>query len=128
MTDKKNMLIVEDDFENQEFLRIFLKRWFEITICDSGASFYESLQLKSWDIIIMDISIYGDKNGLQLTSEIKNDPQYANIPVICYTAHAFSHDRTNALNAGSDAYISKPVSNDDLLDTIFSLINGKNKT
>ena len=105
---KPHLLVVEDDFENQEFLRIYLKRWFEVTTCDSDTTFYAALDSQSWDIILMDILIRGEKDGLQLTREIKRDPKYSIIPVVCYTAHAFDKDRVNALKAGSDSYISKP--------------------
>ena len=64
---KPKLLIVEDDFENQKFLQIFLKRKFALQICDSSETFYEKLNNDKFDIILMDISLRGKKDGLQLT-------------------------------------------------------------
>ena len=122
---KPRLLITEDDYENQKFLELFLKKYFTIDICDSSESFYALMKNGKYDIILMDISIKGKKDGLELTRELKNDPKYSNIPVICYTAHAFNKDRINALDAGCDAYLSKPSDIHTLLNSLFDLLREK---
>ena len=124
---KPRLLITEDDFENQKFLQLFLKRYFSVDVCDSAQTFYELMNKEKYDIILMDISIKGEKNGLELTRELKNDPDHSSIPVICYTAHAFNKDRINALDAGCDVYISKPSDIHTLLNSIFDLLKMPNK-
>ena len=119
---KSKILIVEDDQDTQKFLKLFLSRKFEIDICNSDITFYESIKNKKFDLIIMDISIKGSRNGLQLTTEIKNSEKFKDIPIICLTAHIFDTDRKNAYNAGADIFLTKPVSNDLLLQTIDSFI------
>lgn len=121
-TTKPKVLITEDDKENQKFLKLFLMKYFQIDQCDSSESFYSRLENERYDIIIMDITINGNKNGLDLTTELKSNPKYSHIPVVCYTAHAFNRDRLNALNAGCDAYISKPCDIHVLLNTLFELL------
>ena len=124
---KPRLLITEDDFENQKFLELFLKKYFTIDMCDSSEAFYALMNNGKYDIILMDISIKGKKDGLELTRELKNNPNYSNIPVICYTAHAFNKDRLNALDAGCDVYLSKPSDIHTLLNSLFELLklNGK---
>jgi len=123
---KPRLLIVEDDFENQKFLELFLKKYFTVDICDSSEPFYAMLEKEKYDIILMDISIKGRKDGLMLTKEIKSDPRYSYIPVICYTAHAFNKDRINALEAGCDVYLVKPTDIHTLLNSLYDLL-GKNQ-
>lgn len=126
--EKSNILIVEDDYDNQKFLQLFLQRYFNLDISDSSDKFYELMNQKKYDLILMDISIKGNKNGIELIRELKNDPTRKNIPIICYTAHAQNLDRINALTAGSDVYISKPSDIFVLLRTMINLINkGKDK-
>lgn len=122
---KPRLLITEDDFENQKFLELFLKKYFTIDICDSSEAFYALMNNGKYDIILMDISIKGKKDGLELTRELKNNPNYSNIPVICYTAHAFNKDRLNALDAGCDVYLSKPSDIHTLLNSLFDLLREK---
>ncbi len=124
---KPRLLIAEDDFENQKFLQLFLNRYFTVDICDSSLTFYELLSNEKYDIILMDISIKGEKNGLVLTKELKNNPDYSAIPIICYTAHAFNKDRINALEAGCDLYLSKPSDIHTLLNALFDLLKAKGK-
>lgn len=124
---KPRLLITEDDFENQKFLQLFLKKYFMVDICDSSESFYNLMGREKYDIILMDISIKGDKNGLDLTREMRNNPDFSEIPVVCYTAHAFNKDRINALDAGCDIYLSKPSDIHTLLNALFDLLKLRGK-
>jgi len=124
---KPRLLITEDDFENQKFLQLFLKKYFMVDICDSSESFYSLMNREKYDIILMDISIKGDKNGLDLTREMRNNPDFSEIPVVCYTAHAFNKDRINALDAGCDIYLSKPSDIHTLLNALFDLLKLRGK-
>ncbi|PJA78133.1 MAG: hypothetical protein CO149_05660 [Nitrospirae bacterium CG_4_9_14_3_um_filter_51_5] len=124
---KPKLLVVEDDYENQKFLQIFLRRVFDIEICDSGETFYEKLNNSKFDIILMDISLRGKKDGLQLTREIRQTEEYKNLPVVGLSAHAFQRDKDNAYNAGVDVFLTKPVQNDVLMDTLIKTLNKKSK-
>ena len=124
---KPRLLITEDDFENQKFLQLFLKKYFMVDICNSSESFYNLMGREKYDIILMDISIKGDKNGLDLTREVRNNPDFSEIPVVCYTAHAFNKDRINALDAGCDIYLSKPSDIHTLLNALFDLLKLRGK-
>jgi CheY-like chemotaxis protein len=126
MNAKPNLLIVEDDFENQKVLRALLRNHFEIDICDSAPTFYEKLATKEYDIILMDISLHGTKDGLQLTKEIRQSSKYSNIPIVALTAHAFQKDKDNAYKSGVDLFLTKPVQSKYLLESLNSVL-GKNR-
>ncbi|OGU59219.1 MAG: hypothetical protein A2V66_11375 [Ignavibacteria bacterium RBG_13_36_8] len=121
--DKKKLLIIEDDSESLRFLQAYLRRYFEVSTCDSDEAFYEKMERENFDIILMDISIKGKKNGLELTREIKQSPRFTKIPVICYTAHALQKDRVNAIKAGCDLFLSKPIDNKILLNSLFDFLD-----
>lgn len=123
--EKPKLLVVEDDFENQKFLQIFLKRKFEVHICDSEETFYEKLNGIDFDIILMDISLRGKKDGLQLTRELRKLPKYQSLPIVGLSAHAFQKDKDNAYNAGVDVFLTKPVQNDVLMDSLVKTLAEK---
>jgi len=126
MSDNKpRLLVVEDDYENQKFLQIFLKRKFDLEICDSSDTFYQKLKQKEFNIILMDISLRGKKDGLQLTREIREMDEYKHLPVVGLSAHAFQRDKDNAYNAGVDVFLTKPVQNDVLMDTLIKTLESK---
>lgn len=125
MTEEKKprLLVVEDDYENQKFLQIFLKRKFDLEICDNSESFYEKIDNNNFDIILMDISLKGKKDGLQLTRELREKDEYKNIPIVGLSAHAFQRDKDNAYNAGVNIFLTKPVQNDVLMDTLLKVLS-----
>jgi CheY-like chemotaxis protein len=73
----------------------------------------------------MDISLKGNKNGLELTRELKADPGFKDIPIVCLTAHAFKKDVENAVNAGVDIFLTKPVDNHVLMRTLLNAADKK---
>ncbi len=109
-----NLLIVEDDDYNIEFLKELLSdTGIKIKIAMTGEQSIEIVESdQTIDIILMDIRMPG-MNGYEATSIIKNKkPQ---IKVIAVTAYATSNDRQTAIKAGCDDYISKPVSKELLI-------------
>jgi CheY-like chemotaxis protein len=115
---KYKLLVVEDDEDSQRFLTIFLKREFVISMSNSADTFYEKLESDDFAVILMDVSLRGEKDGLQLTREVKKNEKYKHIPIVALTAHAYQRDRTEALKAGVDFFLTKPVKNELLLDTL----------
>ena len=124
---KPRLLIAEDDFENQKFLRLFLNKYFTIDICDSSIDFYELLNKEKYDIILMDISIKGEKNGLVLTRELRKQSKYKDLPIVGLSAHAFQKDKDNAYNAGVDVFLTKPVQNDVLMESLVKTLEEKSQ-
>ncbi len=118
----KKMLVVEDDILSQKVLRRIFKNDFEMDFCESVDEYYEKYSNTNYDIIIMDISLKGNKNGLELIKEIKAAPLYTGTPILCLTAHAQTKMRQTAMESGTDLFITKPVSNRALKEAVDSLI------
>jgi len=119
---KPRILIVEDEIENQRYLQLVLKRNYDIDFCDTKSSMLELLIKNEYDTIIMDISLKNGYTGIDLITELKRKSDYKNIPIICLSAHAYGEQRKKAEQLGAEAYLTKPVSNKVLLDTLEKLI------
>ena len=115
---KKKILVVEDDFSSQELLGVILKKNFDIGFVVSGEEALEIIKENQYDMVLMDISLKGSINGLQLTKILRNNPLYNKIPIIAVTAHAFENDRIASIEAGCSDYISKPIRKNDLLNIV----------
>jgi len=122
---KPKLLVVEDDFENQKLLEIYLRKKFEVTVCDSADSFYECLKDNKFEMFLVDISLLGEKNGLELMKELRQTPEYTDSPIICISAHVFPADRENAFNAGADEFLPRPIYNQELLSSLIRVFNKK---
>ena len=121
----KKMLIVEDDDLSIKVMRRIFRADFEIFICDSSEEYYEKHSNNNFDIIIMDISLKGTKNGFALIKEIKEVPSFTGTPILCLTAHAQTKMRQTAIESGSDLFITKPVSNKVLKEAVEFLLKSK---
>jgi CheY-like chemotaxis protein/two-component sensor histidine kinase len=115
---KATILLVEDDVLNQMTIKRFIEKNYGCIVTDSSDNVNEILKRENIDLILMDISIKGRKNGLELTKEIKASKEFAQIPVIAISAHAFKEDKQNALSSGCDDFLSKPFSKQELFNMI----------
>ncbi len=122
---RPNLLVVEDDSENQKYLNILLRNSYEVEICDCANSFYKKMEEKKFDIILMDISLSGQKDGLQLTNEIRLHENFKTIPIVALSAHAFQKDKDDAYKAGVDLYLTKPIPKNHLLESLDKVLHQK---
>ncbi len=116
------VLLVEDERLTVEYMSTLLRNHVQLRFAESAVEAWEVLEREHIDLVFMDISLSGEKSGLDITREIRADSRLASLPVVAVTAHGFAHDRTRCLEAGCDAYLLKPVGQDDLLDTIRALV------
>ena len=124
---KFSVIVVEDDEDTQRLLQIYLGHHFEVSLCNSAETFYNTLKEKKSNVILMDIALRGSKDGLQLTKELKQSETYRHIPIVAYTAYAYRYDRTEAYNAGVSYFLTKPVKNKLLYETLITAINNGDK-
>jgi len=120
------LLLVEDDLPTQDFMRMALGARFEILTAVSAEEARAIVYNQPVDIILMDLSIKGEEDGIQLTKQIRVKEGVKDIPIIALTAHAYDRDRENALRAGCNAYFSKPFNRKDLLVKIDLLLAARN--
>ena len=114
------VLVAEDNMVNQTLARRLLeKRGYEVSVVDDGRAALAALDHESFDIVLMDIQMPG-MDGLEATTAIRQREQLAgtHIPIVAMTAHAFKGDQERCLAAGMDAYVSKPVRQEELYATI----------
>jgi CheY-like chemotaxis protein len=116
------ILLVEDQEMNRDMLsRRLIKRGYEVVIAVDGAEGIDKARSEMPDLILMDMSL-PVMDGWEATRLLKGDQAMRAIPVVALTAHAMSTDREKALEAGCDAYETKPVELPKLLGTIEKLL------
>ena len=114
----KTILITEDDTSNIKYFNELLEdSMANILIAKTGTEAITFVkENKNIDIVLMDIQL-PDMTGYETTKRIKEIRK--DLPVIAQTANAMHDDKQKALNAGCDAYISKPINS----EMLYSLIN-----
>ena len=112
-----HILLAEDNVINQQLtVRTLTKRGHEVTVVENGKLAVEALEKQSFDIVLMDVQM-PEMDGLEATIAIRQREVSTgkHVPIIAMTAHAMKGDRESCLAAGMDAYISKPVHIEELL-------------
>ncbi len=104
------ILVVEDQEDNRKIMNDLLSSaGYEVIEAVTGEEALRVAEAERPDLILMDIQLPG-LDGLEATRRIKANPALRHIPVIAVTSYALSGDEAEALEAGCDAYFSKPVS------------------
>eukprot|EP00545_Synedropsis_sp_CCMP1620_P001083 CAMPEP_0119007336 /NCGR_PEP_ID=MMETSP1176-20130426/2941_1 /TAXON_ID=265551 /ORGANISM="Synedropsis recta cf, Strain CCMP1620" /LENGTH=294 /DNA_ID=CAMNT_0006959459 /DNA_START=160 /DNA_END=1044 /DNA_ORIENTATION=+ len=91
----------------------------------TGSTAAETLQIP--DLIVSDIRMPGDMDGIGLLTAIREDDRLVGVPVVLLTAKGMTQDRIAGFRAGADAYIPKPFDPDELLSVIDNAI-GRHET
>ncbi len=105
------VLYIEDDYASQMVVKGICKvlNW-QVGFAFNGRHGLTMLENNHYDIILMDIQMPGI-NGLEIAKMIREKEKSTgrHIPIIATTAFAMGQDRVNAINAGMDDYLSKPI-------------------
>ncbi len=114
----QRILIVEDNELNLKLFRDLLAaNGFETVETREGLEAISLTRNMRPDLILMDIQL-PEISGLDITRKIKADPELRHIPVIAVTAFAMKDDEARILEAGCEAYLSKPIAIDQFLSVV----------
>ncbi len=120
-----HVLVAEDNQVNQEVMAGFVGRWgHRSRVAQDGIEVLGALREEPFDLILMDIQM-PRMDGLEATRSIRRaGGTLSRIPIIGITAHAREVDRQQALDAGMDACLVKPVQVGQLRELVERLIPG----
>lgn len=105
----KRILLAEDEPINKEITTMLLNQLGMIVeTADDGQMALDKASSASFDLILMDIQM-PRMDGLEATRRLRAHPIGCKLPIIALTANAFAEDRAQALSAGMDDFLSKPV-------------------
>lgn len=123
MEKRPNILVIEDDDLNQQLYQLLLGRDYMVYLCKNSEEFTSRLNSNVYDLFVVDITLQGIKNGLDLIEELRKNEIYKNTPVIVVTANAFKKDEIASFTAGATLYFKKPFNNRELQEAIKGLLS-----
>lgn len=119
----KKILIVDDRSEVRKLVETTLEDdHYQLFQADSAEKAIKIARREKPDLILMDIMMPGEMDGLEATRVLRQDPDTENCPVIMLTAKGQEHDRTEGKNAGAVDYLVKPFSPLELLRKVEELL------
>ena len=119
----KRVLIVEDQADIRKLIRMTLEfEDYEIHEANDGLAGLRVARSLKPDLMLLDVMMPGELDGLQVCHQIKGDPATAHIRVVLLTARGQAKDREVGREAGADEYLVKPFSPLQLIETIERLL------
>jgi two-component system cell cycle response regulator DivK len=113
----KKILIVEDVDFNRDLLTQLLEEEFDIIAATDGQAGIEAAERERPDLILMDLSL-PVIDGWEATRRLKLHPELKTTPIIALTAHAMRGDEAKARASGCDDFLTKPIDEDLLFQTL----------
>ena len=106
--------VVEDNPDNRLLVQALLEGTYELSEFETGKDAVNGLVEDAPDLVLLDISL-PEMDGTEVLAWIRQQPQFADLPVIALTAHAMAGDREKYLAAGFNDYVTKPILDEDVL-------------
>jgi CheY-like chemotaxis protein len=119
-----NILLAEDNLINQKMaISVLQKMGHTVTVAQNGKQALEGAEKEQFDLILMDVQM-PEMDGLEATAAIRAKEAFRGgprVPILAMTACAMAGDSDRCIAAGMDGYISKPINNQELFETIENL-------
>lgn len=112
------ILVVEDDESTLRMMYYFLREDYEPKFADRISDAREILKSEPVEMILLDLSLKGKGDGLDLVRELRKSKKWKKIPIIATTAHVFTTDKERCMEAGCNDFLPKPISRTQMLNTI----------
>lgn len=117
------ILIVDDEFAIRDMLNHALSlAGFECLEAENTQQALEMIIDLQPDLVLLDWMLPGGSSGIELCQRLKNDEQFATLPIILISAKGTEDNKIHGLDAGADDYITKPFSVRELLSRIKAVL------
>jgi DNA-binding NtrC family response regulator len=123
---KPTLLYLDDDDMTLNVYNRSLGKDYVFIKAKTPQDFRYAIANNNVDIVIVDIAIRNEVNGLDLTKELRSNSKYKDLPIICVSAYVTHSDREAAEAAGVTSFFSKPVMSKDLVSEIENCLSEKN--
>lgn len=121
-----DLLIVEDNPELLMLMHQLMSTYYNIYIAQNGIEALDIIHKKQIDLIISDVMM-PEMDGFELTKQLKEDPNYAHLPIILLTAKRELDDEQRALVLGADDYLTKPFKLKELKIRVDNIIQNRKR-
>lgn len=120
------ILVVEDNAEIRDFLRLTLEPEYKVFEAEDGEAGLQRAMEIIPDLVLSDVMM-PNMDGFELTGALKKNEKTSHVPVILLTAKAATESKIQGIEIGADAYVPKPFSSKELKATINNLVESRRK-
>lgn len=115
---KPEILVIEDNEQNRYLVTFILeKHGYQVVQARDGREGVELAERAKPALILLDIQLPG-MDGYTVARELRNNPAFAEVPIVAVTSYAMAGDRERILAAGCNGYIEKPINPETFMDEV----------
>ena len=115
----RTVLYIEEHYHNRRLVqKILTSQGYEVLLAEDGESGWEMIETHHPEFVLLDISLPGAWDGLDIAVKIKADAALCDTWIVALTASAMRGDRERFLRSGCDDYLSKPIQVRELLGNV----------
>ena len=119
---KAKILIVDDEPNILRLIGYALETaGYEIVAAKSGAEALKVVEAEQPDLVVLDLML-PDMSGLEVCQQLREKPQFTDLPIIMLSARAQVCDKVAGLKAGADEYVTKPVDAEEMIARVAALL------
>ena len=118
----KTVLRIEDEQNIVEAVRFILSRdgW-DVRTHANGLDAFDAVRRRNPDVVILDVMLPG-RSGFDILQDIREDETVGNVPVLMLSARGRKEDIETAKRSGANLYLTKPFSNEEVLNAVRDLV------
>jgi two-component system sensor histidine kinase and response regulator WspE len=122
---RAKVLVAEDSPLIRDAIRRELSRaGFEVTVAEDGEQALRLARAQRFDAVSSDVMM-PKMDGYELVRALRQEPHYRQVPIVMVTSKDARIDAMKGLDAGADAYLTKPAEADELIRTLDALLHRK---
>lgn len=117
------MILVVDDYAVTQRMLTYqlLKQGHQVVTANNGFEALDSLNEQSVDLMIVDLAM-PEMDGLTVLRQLRSSHRHHSLPIVMLTASGREQDRTQAIKAGVDAFLTKPINVWQLVKAVDDLL------
>ncbi|WP_416668210.1 response regulator transcription factor [Egbenema bharatensis] len=116
------VLVVEDSLTDMQILIQCLQQGgINVLVAQSGEEAINAVTQQKPDVVILDVVLPG-RSGFEVCRQLKAEASTSNIPIVICSTKGSEMDRFWGMKQGADAYLAKPIDQDELVRTVRQLI------
>ena len=116
------ILIADDEPNILVSLEFLMKReGFDVSVARDGVEALAAIREQQPELVLLDVMMPG-KSGFEVCQEVRADDALRGVRILMLTAKGRETDRARGVGAGADAYMTKPFSTRDLVDTVRTML------
>jgi CheY-like chemotaxis protein len=116
------VLFADDDDNIRIILKDYLEAFgFKVFLAENGVQAFQRVQDENPDLLILDMAM-PEMDGWEVAKKIREMPRSTPLPILALTAHVLANAGAKALEAGCDAYLTKPFRPADVLAEVRRLL------